>query len=83
MWRACDERCTIWLDNHSYGLGPACVREGDHVVLLAGGQFPFALRQTEDGYIYLGTVYIQKVIDESLIEKLRDGDKELQQYRLI
>jgi hypothetical protein len=83
MWRACDQRRIIWLDNHCYGLGPACIREGDYAVLLAGGQTPFALRQTEDGYIFLGSVYIQKVVDEGLIERLRDGNKELRNYRLI
>lgn len=83
MWRACDQRRIIWLDNHCYGLGPACIREGDYAVLLAGGQTPFALRQTEDGYIFLGSVYIQKVVDEGLIERLRDGNKELRNYRLM
>lgn len=37
MWRVCDQRRIVWLDNDTYSLGPACVRVGDHVMLLAGG----------------------------------------------
>lgn len=82
MWKACDQRRVVWLDYHCYGLGPACIREGDHVLLLAGGQIPFALGKTEDGYVFLGSVFVQKAVDEGFIEKLRDGDKELRKYRL-
>lgn len=41
-----------------------------------------ALRQTVDGYIVLGSVFVQEAVDEGLIEKLRYGDEELRMYRM-
>ena len=83
MWQTCDQRRIIWLENGSYGLGPACIREGDLVVLLAGGQTPYAVRAKGRGYTFLGAVYIQQVVTDELIHTIRDGSHELQDYLLV
>jgi hypothetical protein len=59
---ACDNRRMFWTDKGPYGLGPHCMRRGDVVVVLYGGNTPYILRPRGDGYIFIGQAYVDKIM---------------------
>jgi len=54
------------------GIGPRCMRPGDIVVVLRGGQTPFILRKKVDGYWLLGPAYVHGVMYGEAVQIERD-----------
>ena len=62
-----ERRCAgfrfFWTSNRDCGLGPGCMRTGDIIVVLYGGQTPFVLRPRGDAYLILGQAYVHSIMD--------------------
>jgi hypothetical protein len=56
----------FWTEKSSYGIGPHCMRSGDVVVVLYGGNTPYVLRPRGDGYIFLGQAYVDEIMHGEL-----------------
>lgn len=69
---ACEQRRIFWTDKKSYGLGPHCMRSGDVVVVLYGGNTPYILRPRGDGYIFMGQAYVDEIMHG---EMFHDSEK--------
>jgi hypothetical protein len=69
--------------NGSLGLGPACLREDDIIVVIEGAHTPFALRLRGENYLLLGGVYIDEIMNGELIEEMEKGIRTAQQFCLI
>ncbi|KAH6620257.1 hypothetical protein C7974DRAFT_229485 [Boeremia exigua] len=69
-----------------FGLGPACMRPGDVVVVFHGGTSPFVLRPVEDRphcYYLMGECYMEKLEDEGAYKMLGEGGVEERMFNLI
>jgi hypothetical protein len=64
----CDCRRLFYTSNGSYGLGPACMREGDLVVIFFGGDTPYVLRPKGEGYLFLGQAYVDELMQGKLVD---------------
>lgn len=60
--RACDQRRFFRTESGFYGLGPACMQEGDIVVVLYGGKVPYALRPVGPHFAFLGEFYVDSIM---------------------
>jgi hypothetical protein len=60
------------MDDGSLGLGPSFLREGDVIIELAGGHAPFASRPRGEGYLLLGSVYVDGITYGESTLKMRD-----------
>lgn len=68
---ACEQRRIFWTDKKSYGLGPHCMRSGDVVVVLYGGNTPYILRPRGDGYIFMGQAYVDEIMHGEMFHESR------------
>ncbi|KAF2026602.1 HET-domain-containing protein, partial [Setomelanomma holmii] len=75
----CRFRRCFRLANGSFGLGPQCMRKGDVVVVLYGGDTPYVLRPTEKGmgeegrYWMMGQAYVDELMDGGLMREVVEG----------
>ena len=66
-WIFSSSVCESWKVFHTskgfFGVGPACMKNGDLVVLLCGGCHPYVVRPMPDGggYLFLGGCYIDDI----------------------
>ena len=64
-------RCAGWrlfMTGHGrIGIGPPRVREGDVLVVLFGGKWPFALREQNGHYMLSGHCYVDGVMDGEIV----------------
>ena len=81
-WKVCDRRRLFKMENGLYGIGPACMREGDIVVILSGGATPYILREIDQYFHYMGEAYVRKIMNGELIGDLRAGKTTLREYFL-
>jgi hypothetical protein len=81
-WRVCDGRRLFRVENGAYGIGPACMQNGDTAVILSGGEIPYILREADQGFLYMGEAYIDEIMTGKLVEDLRAGKTQLQEYFL-
>jgi hypothetical protein len=65
--------------NGSLGLGPACLRENDVIVVLEKANAPCALRPKGDNYLLLGEVYIDEIMHGELAKEIEEG-RQARQY---
>jgi hypothetical protein len=79
----CDLRRLFWTENAVLGLGPQCMRAGDVVVVLHGGNTPYILRPKGDNYLFMGQAYVDDIMNGQLIEKLDGGEVQEQDFCLI
>jgi hypothetical protein len=79
----CDLRRFFWTENASLGLGPQCMRAGDVVVVLHGGNTPYVLRPKGDKYLFMGQAYVDDIMNGQLMEKLDRGEVQEQDFCLI
>jgi hypothetical protein len=79
----CYSRRMFWTENASIGLGPACMRAGDVVVVFHGGNTPYVLRPRGDKYLFMGQAYVDDIMDGQLMEKLSRGEVQEQDFYLI
>jgi hypothetical protein len=65
-YEACMQRRMFWTEKSSYGIGPHCMRSGDVVVVLYGGNTPYVLRPRGDRYIFMGQAYVDEIMHGEL-----------------
>lgn len=70
---ACNRRRIFKTKTGSYGIGPACMRKGDIVVVLYGGHTPYILRPWDNRYLFLGQAYVHRIMDGKLVHDMRAG----------
>jgi hypothetical protein len=83
VFHTCHLRRMFWTENSSLGLGPMCMRSGDVVVVLHGGNTPYVLRPSGDKYLFMGQAYVDDIMDGQLMEKLSRGEVHEQDFCLI
>ena len=65
-YSTCEQRRMFWTEKKSYGLGPHCMRSGDIVVVLYGGNTPYVLRPRGNEYIFMGQAYVDEIMNGEL-----------------
>ncbi|KAH6878060.1 heterokaryon incompatibility protein-domain-containing protein [Alternaria rosae] len=79
----CQNRRFFLISKYNYGIGPACMREGDIVVVLYGGDAPFVLRPKSDKYLMLGEAYVDSIMNGELVKEVEEGKLQEQEFCLI
>ena len=57
------------LSNGHCGLGPHYARSGDIVAVLYGLRFPAVLRAVHNGYLFLGTSYVDGIMHGEAVKR--------------
>jgi len=73
----------FWTDEKDYGIGSACIREGDIVVVIYGSSVPFVLRPKGDKYLLLGEAYVDSIMNGELVREVEEGKRQEQDFCLI
>ena len=73
----------FWTSRKDYGVGPACMREGDIVVVFYGGGAPCVLRPKGDKYLMLGEAYVDSIMNGELVREVEEGKRQEQEFCLI
>jgi hypothetical protein len=79
----CSLRRIFWTKNGSFGLGPQCMRPGDVVVVLYGGNTPYVLRQKGENWLFVGQAYVDEIMHGELMKNLRTGRAKEQKFCLL
>ncbi|KAI4703269.1 hypothetical protein J4E81_002147 [Alternaria sp. BMP 2799] len=77
------KRRFFWTSQKDYGMGPACMREGDIVVVLYGGAAPHVLRPKGDKFLMLGEAYVDSIMNGELVREVEEGRRQDQEFCLI
>lgn len=87
---ACRNRRVFTGSDDCVGQGPRCLRAGDRIVVLLGGDVPFAVRplpEDERGsgerFHLLGSVYVYGVMYGECIDAARAGGKEPRAFHFV
>lgn len=83
MYLVCHNRRVFFTKPGIYGLGPACARKGDIVVVLFGADTPFILRPYGDEYLLMGQAYVDCIMHGELVELMDAGELQEQEFRLV
>lgn len=68
--RACTGRRFFITKSGSIGMGPQSLKEGDLVVALFGGQVPYVIRGSEDGfYQFVGDSYVPGLMEGQAVDR--------------
>ncbi|KAK1764198.1 heterokaryon incompatibility protein-domain-containing protein [Phialemonium atrogriseum] len=81
--RACDQRRFFKTTRGNYGLGPACMRESDVLVVLHGGSVPYILRPVRDRFRFLGEAYADDIMHGEAFGELSDQCSEERAFNLF
>ena len=73
----------FWTSEKDYGMGPACMREGDIVVVFYGAEAPFVLRPKGDKYLMLGEAYVDSIRNGEIMKEVGEGKRQEQKFCLI
>ena len=65
------------------GLGPAAIKVGDHISVLAGSQVPFMLRSSGDQFKVVGEAYVHGIMDGTYWERLESEKTKQREFVLI
>jgi hypothetical protein len=79
----CDRRRIFSMSNGSYGMGPQCMRPGDIVVVLYGGNTPYILRPKGEDYLFMGEAYVDELMHGKLVHEVEAGHREEQIFCLV
>jgi hypothetical protein len=79
----CKQRRIFWTKTGSYGLGPHCMRAGDVVVVLYGGNTPYVLRPSGDKYLFMGQAYVHDIMKGILIQEVKAGRRQEQEFCIV
>jgi hypothetical protein len=79
----CSMRRMFWTEHDYLGLGPQCMRAGDIVAVLHGGNTPYVLRPRGDKYLFMGSAYVDVIMNGQLMERLSRGEVQEQDFYLI
>ncbi|POS79198.1 hypothetical protein DHEL01_v202421 [Diaporthe helianthi] len=87
---ACYDRRVFTGSNGYIGSGPSCLRTGDRIVVLLGGNVPYAVRPLPGGdggsgerYYLLGEVYVYGAMYGEIVEAARDDGKETSVFHFV
>jgi hypothetical protein len=83
VYQICNERRIFRTKNGSCGLGPQCMRTGDIVVVLYGGETPYVLRPHGDKYLLMGETYIDGIMNGQIIDEMEAGRLQEQEFCLV
>ncbi|KAF2847297.1 hypothetical protein T440DRAFT_212182 [Plenodomus tracheiphilus IPT5] len=67
----------------TFGLGPECMRTGDIVVVLFGGETPYILRPHGDEYYFMGQAYVDEIMQGELVYAMDASEVEEQEFVLV
>lgn len=67
LGNACYNRRLFLTDDGFLGLGPESLEHGDLIVVVYGGEWPFALRPSGDKYLLLGPYYVAGDAEEDIM----------------
>lgn len=70
---ACNGRRLFFTEDGRLGLGPAAMREGDHLCILFGGSVPFILRPDYQSWRLIGECYVKTLMNGQSVEKYKEG----------
>jgi len=79
----CSGRRFFRMANGNFGLGPACMREGDVVAVLFGGHAPYVLRPCGRSYMYMGQAYVDEIMDGQLVDQMEAGQIKEREFFLV
>lgn len=65
------------------GLAPSGAKEGDLICVLYGCVFPVLLRQHRECFEVIGVMYLQGFMHGEAVRKLKDGELESREFRLL
>jgi hypothetical protein len=82
-YHVCKQRRFFWTKNGTFGLGPQCMRIGDIVVVLYGGNTPYVLRPRDGKYLFLGQAYVDRIMQGQLVKEVEAGRLQEQVFCLI
>lgn len=81
--RACKNRRIFVTDKGSIGLGPEQTEEGDHLVVLFGGKFPFILRRMYDGYALIGDCYVHGSMHGEVVMEWEENGSPNETFKIV
>jgi hypothetical protein len=67
----------------TFGIGSACMREGDIVVVLFGGDTPYVLRPYGETYLSIGQAYVDDIMQGELVREMGAGGLREQEFCLV
>jgi hypothetical protein len=74
--------CSYYFTPHGYmGLAPLKARKGDLVCVLLGCEIPLIIRRDGDHYLVIGESYIYGMMNGEVIQDVRDGKRQLQDFK--
>jgi len=79
----CNQRRVFWTQNGSYGLGPQCMRTGDVVAVLFGGNTPYVLRPQDGKFLFMGQAYVDAIMQGQLVHEVQTGKLQEQEFCLV
>jgi hypothetical protein len=79
----CKQRRVFSTQNGSYGLGPQCMRIGDVVAVLFGGNTPYVLRPQGGQYLFMGQAYVDGIMQGQLVREVQAGKLQEQKFCLV
>ena len=79
----CKRRRFFGTQNGTYGIGPQCMRTGDIVAVLYGGNTPYVLRPKGDKYLFMGQAYVDGIMQGQLVQEIEAGRVHEEMYCLI
>ncbi|OAL51695.1 HET-domain-containing protein [Pyrenochaeta sp. DS3sAY3a] len=79
----CSHRRFFQMENGSFGIGPACMRNGDVVVVLFGGESPYVLRPCGRSYLFMGQAYVDELMEGQLIDAMKAGQVQEREFFLV
>ncbi|KAI2470040.1 heterokaryon incompatibility protein-domain-containing protein [Annulohypoxylon bovei var. microspora] len=87
LLRSCVGRRFFITERGFIGIGPACMKSGDLVVVILGVPVPFITRKTGEqesqNYILLGECYVDGIMDGELVQMQQKGGKEAEFFTFI
>jgi hypothetical protein len=79
----CAERRFFQMASGTFGIGPACMREGDIVVVLFGQNAPCVLRPSGTSYLFMGQAYVDELMHGELVDEMDAGRIQEQEFVLV
>jgi hypothetical protein len=80
----CNEQRFFVTAKRYMGLGPACMRDGDIIVVLYGGDVPFVLRPISDTeYAFMGGCVIFDIMHGEIFKKLDQGEEGVEERTFV
>ncbi|EGU72350.1 hypothetical protein FOPG_18832 [Fusarium oxysporum f. sp. conglutinans race 2 54008] len=79
---ACNGRRLFLTEDSRLGLGPAAMREGDHLCILFGASVPFILRLEGQSWRLIGECYVRTFMGGEGVEKYKEGREDSMRFEI-